>query len=81
MPVYPNGKLPVSEPKDESLEPLMLSPSWAQFQLWLAQAQRDRSMISDKEMAVVEKVAGRLAKKSITMFNPFTMEKRKVELP
>lgn len=73
--------LPVYEPIDAPIQPLMLSPSWAQFRIWLAQAQRDRSMISDKEMSVVEKVAGPLAKKSITLFNPFTMEKRKVELP
>ena len=71
--------IPVGETPD--IERCCFAPSSAQFQLWLAQSRRDKGRISDKEMAVVERVAGALARKSIAMFNPFTGEKRKVELP
>lgn len=57
----------------------IVDPSSAQFQLWLAQAQRDYRSISDAEMARVEAAAGALAKKSRVMFNPFTGEIRKVD--
>jgi len=71
--------LNVPEPRDEPLQPLMLDYSWAQFQLWLAQARRDKGMISGQELAVVERIAGPMAKKSKTLYNPFTKEIRKVE--
>jgi hypothetical protein len=74
------GSLSVDEPRDESIEPLITDCSMAQFHLWLAQAQRDKKMISGKELAVVEKLVGPKAKKAKTIYNPFTGEIRKVEI-
>jgi hypothetical protein len=54
-------------------------PSSAQFQLWLAQAQRDARSIGAAEMRRMEAAARALAKKSRVMFNPFTGEIRKVD--
>jgi len=59
---------------------LMLDPSSAQFQLWLAQAQRDAGRISGRELAGIERAAAPLAHRSRTIFNPFTGEIRKVEI-
>jgi hypothetical protein len=53
-------------------------PSSAQFNLWLAQMKRDHGDLSDREMAGVEAIFSE-AKKSKTMYNPFTGEIRKVE--
>lgn len=56
------------------------NPGSAQFHLWVAQSHRDHKMISDNEMAVVERIAGPMASKSVSMFNPFTGEIRKVQV-
>jgi hypothetical protein len=73
--------LPVQQPFDQSPDATALDPSSAQITLWRAQFQRDHGLISDEEMAKVEHAVNKLAKKSITMFNPYTGEIRKVELP
>ena len=52
-------------------------PSSAQLQLWLAQMKRGHSQISDREMAKAEMGAQPLARKSRTLYNPFTGEIRK----
>jgi hypothetical protein len=57
----------------------ILDPSSAQFQLWLAQAKRDHGDMSGKELGKVEAAIGGTAKRSKTLFNPFTGEIRKVE--
>jgi hypothetical protein len=57
-----------------------LDPSSAQFQLWLAQMKRDHCDLSGREMGKVESAVQPMAKKSRTMFNPFTGEIRKVEI-
>jgi len=57
-----------------------LDPSSAQFQLWLAQMKRDHGDLSGREMGKVESAVQPMAKKSRTMFNPFTGEIRKVEI-
>lgn len=58
----------------------ILDPSTAQFQLWLAQMHRDHGNISGREMARMERAAVPQARKSITLFNPFTGKIRKVDL-
>jgi hypothetical protein len=65
----------------EGLENMLLDPSAAQLQLWHAQSQRDRMMISDKELAVVERLSGRMAGEAKTIYNPYTGEIRKAFLP
>ena len=55
-----------------------LDPSSAQFQLWLAQMKRDHGDLSGREMGQVESAVQPMAKKSRTMFNPFTGEIRKI---
>src|SRR5260370_34389531 len=60
--------------------PAILDPSSAQFQLWLAQAQRGQGNLSGREMAKVVLAAQSMARRSRVMFNPFTGEERKVEL-
>ena len=57
-----------------------LDPSSAQFQLWLARMKRDHGYLSGREMGKVESAVQPMAKKSQTMFNPFTGEIRKVEI-
>jgi hypothetical protein len=57
-----------------------LDPSSAQFQLWLAKMKRDHGDISGREMGNIEHAIAPQAKKSRTMFNPFTGEIRKVEI-
>ena len=59
----------------------VFDPSSAQLQLWHAQAQRDQTIISDKELAVVERLAGQTAGRSRSIYNPFTGEIRKTFLP
>jgi hypothetical protein len=49
----------------------------AQLQLWLAQMKRDHGDMSAREMAQAETVAAPLARKSRTLYNPFTGEIRK----
>lgn len=71
--------LPVGAARDAPVADVCLDPSSAQLQTWLAQARRDRGMISDREMALVEAVAGPLASRSRTIFNPFTGEIRRIE--
>jgi hypothetical protein len=62
------------EPNPEAIR----DPSSAQFQLWLAQAQRDTGAYSSRELAAMERAANPMAAKSRTVFNPFTGEIRKV---
>lgn len=56
-----------------------LDPSSAQLQLWLAQMKRDHGDISGAEMTKVEQAIQPTARKSKTLYNPFTGEIRKVE--
>jgi hypothetical protein len=65
----------------EGLENCLLGAGAAQLQLWHAQAQRDRAMISGKELAIVEKLAGQLAARARSIYNPYTGEIRKAFLP
>ena len=65
----------------ERLDELVQESSSAQIQLWHAQSQRDHGMISDKELAIVEKLAGQVAGQSRSIYNPYTGELRKVFLP
>lgn len=69
---------PMGETPD--IERACFHPSSAQFQLWLAQARRDKGRISDREMRVIERIAAPRARRSIAMWNPFTGEKRRVEI-
>lgn len=62
------------EPNPEAIT----DPSMAQFQLWLAQAHRDHGNIGGRDMSRMEGVAGRMASRSKTMFNPFTGEIRRI---
>jgi hypothetical protein len=55
--------------------------SAAQLQVWHAQSQRDRMMISGKEMEIVERLAGQVAGESKSIYNPYTREIRKTFLP
>jgi|ERR1035437_875946 hypothetical protein len=66
----------------EGLEEICkLDPSSAQLRLWHAQRQHDEGVLSGKELAVVERIAGQTAGRSRTIFNPYTGEIRKVMLP
>ena len=65
----------------EGLENCLLGPGAAQLQLWHAQSQRDRTMISGKELAIVEKLAGQLAGRARSIYNPYTGEIRRTFLP
>lgn len=56
-----------------------IDPSSAQFHLWLAQMKRDHGDLSGREMGQVEQAVAPMAKRSRTIFNPFTGEIRKVE--
>lgn len=58
-----------------------IDPSSAQIRLWHAQRQHDDGMISSKELAVLERVAGQTAGRSRTIYNPYTGEIRQVFLP
>jgi hypothetical protein len=65
------------EPNPEA----MWDPSSAQFQLYLAQAMRDKGCISGKELAALEaKAKASGVGKSISIMNPFTGERRKVTI-
>jgi hypothetical protein len=57
----------------------VVDPTSAQFQLWLAQMKHDHGDISSRELASVETRINSSAKKSKTLYNPFTGEIRKVE--
>lgn len=63
------------EPNPEAI----LDPATAQFQLWLAQIQRDHGNLSDKQMAHMELRAAPQAAKAKTIFNPFTGEIRRID--
>jgi hypothetical protein len=65
----------------EGLGSCLLDPGAAQLQLWHAQAQHDRTMISGKELAIVERLAGQLAGRAHSIYNPYTGEIRKTFLP
>ena len=52
-------------------------PSSAQFQLWLAQMKRDHGDLSGREMGKVESAVQPMARRSRTLFNPFTGEVRR----
>jgi len=70
-----NG-FPVFEKPD--LEVFAFSPTSADFHMMLRKMQRDQGSISDREMALAEKIAGPSAQKSErTIFNPFTGEVRR----
>jgi hypothetical protein len=56
-----------------------LDPSSAQLHLWLAQAQRDMGYFGARELAGMERKVGSMARRSKTIFNPFTGEIRKVD--
>lgn len=58
-----------------------IDSSSAQIKLWHAQKQHDEGMISGRELAIVERLAGQVAGRSRTLFNPYTGEIRKVFLP
>jgi len=68
----------VPDVPDVPIEMVAFDVGTAAWQMYLAKARRDKGMISDKEMAVVERVAGPLAKRSYSMFNPFTGERKRV---
>lgn len=57
----------------------LISPEMAQYHLWLAQIQRDHGNLSDREMARFELKAAPEARKARTLFNPFTMEIRRID--
>src|SRR5260370_10593305 len=59
--------------------PAILDPSSAQFQLWLAQAQRDQGNLSGREMEKMGLAAQSMARRSPVMFNRFTGEVRRLE--
>lgn len=65
----------------EGAETCIADPSNAQIRLWHAQAQHDHGVISGKELAVLERIAGSSAGRSRSIYNPFTGEIRKVFLP
>ena len=65
------------EPTPEAAE---ISPDCAQLQLWLARAQRDSGLITDKKMANIEAVAVTPARKSRLLWNPYTGEFRNAEI-
>jgi len=52
------------------------NPDMAQYQLWLAQAQRDHGMISDREMEKMEGATGLMIPHARILWNPFTGEFR-----
>lgn len=58
-----------------------IDPSSAQLKLWHAQKQHDLGVLSSKELAVVEQIAGRTAGRARTIYNPYTGEIRKAFLP
>lgn len=75
----PSRLVPIHEVPDVPITDVVWCMGSAAWQVYLAQARRDKGMISDKELAVVERVAGPMAKQLVTIMNPFTGEKRKVE--
>ena len=82
MTIRGKGTIPVYDRDPvEGLSDCLIDPSAAQLQLWHAQAQRDKTIISDKELAIVERLAGQMAGQSRTIYNPFTGEIRKTFLP
>jgi hypothetical protein len=58
----------------------VLDPTSAQIQMWLAQAKRDHGDLSGRELGKIEGLIGGAAKRSRTLYNPFTGEIRKVEI-
>jgi hypothetical protein len=56
-----------------------LDPNQAKLNLQLSRMQRDQGSLSDREMAKIEQILNPQAKKSRTMYNPFTGELKKVE--
>lgn len=65
----------------ENAETCLADPSNAQVRLWHAQAQHDEGVISAKELAVLERLAGSQAGRSRAIYNPFTGEIRRAFLP
>jgi hypothetical protein len=60
---------------------VQISPSSAQLVLWHGQMQHDLGLISSKELAVLEAQTQGEAKRSRTIYNPYTGEVRKAFLP
>ncbi len=56
-------------------------PSSALIKLWHAQKQHDEGVLSSKELAVVERIAGQTAGRARTIYNPYSGEIRKAYLP
>jgi hypothetical protein len=56
-----------------------LDPSSAQLHLWLAQSQHDMGNFGTRELAHIELKVRNMARRSKTIFNPFTGEIRKVD--
>src|SRR4051812_38161757 len=65
----------------ENAETCLADPSNARVRLWHAQAQHDEGVISAKELAVLERLAGSQAGRSRAIYNPFTGEIRRAFLP
>lgn len=65
----------------ERAETCVQEPTSALIRIWHARSQHDHGLISSKELAVLERIAGQSAGRARSIYNPFTGELRKAFLP
>jgi hypothetical protein len=76
---FKSGRLLPIDDREPRLDAGMLNPSMAQHHLWLAQVQFDYSNLSSRELGKFEGMLSMPARRSRTLFNPFTGEIRRMD--